>query len=233
MPDSQLKAMPRRSKGALNRKTGLKKTRRRLRPEQAENEIIEAAERFLRTHPFRALQVADLMDTTKLGRPSFYHYFKDRHDLIVRLVKKLGDEISAMNDVWFLSGSDPVADLHEGYERIGKFWTTHGPVLRAIADAATHDRDVEKAHRALVKRFISGSAARIRLDIERGLIAPLDADATAEALIMMSEQVLNEKLGRGSVDWRPVVDRLATIWQRTLYGATKATRDAKATRYDR
>jgi hypothetical protein len=129
-----------------------------------------------------------------------------------------------MNDIWFLSGSDPIADLHTGYERIGKFWTTHGPVLRAIADAATHDRDVEKAHRVLLKRFISGSADRIRLDIERGLIAPLDADATAEALIMMSEQVLNEKLGRGSGDWRPVVDTLATIWQRALYGATKATR---------
>ena len=215
-----------RLKTKLARSKSLKKTRRRLRPEQAENEIIEAAERFLRTHPFRALQVADLMDATRLGRPSFYHYFKDRHDLIVRLVKRLGDEISKMNEVWFLSGSDPIADLHTGYERIGQFWTTHGPVLRAIADAATHDPDVERAHRALVKRFISGSAARIRLDIERGLIAPLDADATAEALIMMSEQVLNEKLGRGSADWRPVVDTLATIWQRTLYGATGPTHKA-------
>jgi AcrR family transcriptional regulator len=219
MSQSRLKTKPARSKPS-------KKTRRRLRPEQAENEIIEAAQRFLRTHPFRALQVADLMDETRLGRPSFYHYFKDRHDLIVRLVKRLGDEISKMNEVWFLSGSDPIADLHTGYERIGQFWTTHGPVLRAIADAATHDPAVERAHRALVNRFISGSAARIRLDIERGLIASLDADATAEALIMMSEQVLNEKLGRGSADWRPVVDTLATIWQRTLYGATNPAHKA-------
>jgi len=223
MTKSLPKAMPARTTGLRSRKPGLKKTRRRLRPEQAENEIIEAAERFLRTHPFRAMQVADLMDQTKLGRPSFYHYFKDRHDLIVRLVKRLGDEISKMNEVWFLSGADPIADLHTGYERIGKFWTIHGPVLRAIADAATHDPAVERAHRALVKRFITGSAVRIKLDIERGLIAPLDADATAEALIMMSERVLNEKLGRGSRDWRPVIDTLARIWQRALYGATGST----------
>jgi AcrR family transcriptional regulator len=216
MPVARLKTKAERSKQP-------KKTRRRLRPEQAENEIIAAAERFLRTHPFRALQVADLMDQTKLGRASFYHYFKDRHDLIVRLVKKLGDEISKMNEVWFLSGSDPIADLQTGYERIGQFWLSHGPVLRAIADAATHDPAVEKAHRALLERFISGSAARIRLDIERGLIMPLDADATAEALIMMSEQVLNARLGRGSGDWRPVVETLATIWQRALYGTTDRT----------
>jgi TetR/AcrR family transcriptional regulator, ethionamide resistance regulator len=228
MRKSLPKAPPDRSNGLRTRKNGLKKTRRRLRPEQAENEIIEAAERFLRTHPFRALQVADLMDQTLLGRPSFYHYFRDRHDLIVRLVKRFGDEISEMNEVWFLSGDDPIADLHTGYERIGKFWTIHGPVMRAIADAATHDPDVEKAHRALVKRFIRGTAARIKLDIERGLIAPLDADATAEALIMMSEQVLNQRLGRRSRDWQPVIDTLATIWERALYGATESV-----TRFDR
>ena len=109
MRKSLPKAPPDRTNGLRTGKNSLKKTRRRLRPEQAENEIIEAAERFLRTHPFRALQVADLMDQTQLGRPSFYHYFRDRHDLIVRLVKRLGDEISKMNQVWFLSGADPVA----------------------------------------------------------------------------------------------------------------------------
>jgi TetR/AcrR family transcriptional regulator, ethionamide resistance regulator len=203
-----------------NRSKQSKKKRRRLRPEQAEQEIIDAAEQFLRKHPFRALQVVELMETTKLGRASFYHYFKDRHDLIVRLVNRLSDELATMNDIWFLSGDDPVADLNTGYEQIGEFWAKHGPLLRAIADAATHDPEVEKARNALLYRFISGSAARIRLDIERGLIAPLNADATAEALIMMSERVLNSKLGRGSGEWRPVVNTLSTIWQRVLYGVT-------------
>jgi AcrR family transcriptional regulator len=199
-----------------------KPKRRRRRPDEAEAEILDATERFLWKHPFRELNVMDLMDQTGLKRSSFYHYFNDRHDLIVKLVDRLAQELTKLNEIWMMGVTDPVADLRTGYEGIGRFWVQHGPVLRAIADAATQDPLVEKAHRAFRDRFIRGSAERIRADMARGLIAPLNADATAEALIMMSEAVLNEKLGDGSNrDWRPVIDALATIWQRALYGAAR------------
>lgn len=200
----------------------LQPKRRRRRPDEAEAEILKATERFLGEHPFRDLNVLELMDDTGLKRSSFYHYFKDRHELIVRLVDRLAEELTPFNEIWMRSGGDPVADLRTGYEGIGQFWVQHGPVLRAIADAARHDALVEKAHRAFRDRFIRFSAERIRTDIERGLILPLNPDATAEALIMMSEAVLNEKLGDGTNrDWEPVIDTLATIWQRALYGTAK------------
>jgi len=196
--------------------------RRRRRPEEAEGEILAAAERFLRTRPFRDLQVGALMDGTGLRRSSFYHYFRDRHDLVVRLLAKLTDGLAPQSERWFGAEQDPVASLRAGYEGIGRFWAAHGPVLRAIADAATHDRVVEKAHRAFVDRFARGTAARIRADIERGRIAPLDADESARALILMSESFLNEKLGREPQrDWRNTIDTLATIWQRALYGESR------------
>jgi len=194
---------------------------RRLRrhPDDAKSEILEAAERVLRGRPFRDLQVAGLMDETGLRRSSFYHYFRDRHDLVVGLLEKLAGELVPMNEVWFRAEGDRVANLRAGYEGIGRFWARHGPVLRAVADAATHDRKVERAHRRFVERFVRGTAERIRADVECGQIAPLDAEETARALILMSERFLNEKLGRDSrTDWRPVVDTLATIWQRALYG---------------
>jgi TetR/AcrR family transcriptional regulator, ethionamide resistance regulator len=196
--------------------------RLRRRPDEAKGEILEAAERVLRRRPFRDLQVADLMDQTGLRRSSFYHYFRDRHDLVVGLLEKLAAELVPMNEVWFRSRGDRVANLRAGYEGVGRFWARHGPVLRAIADAATHDRKVERAHRRFVERFVRGTAERIRTDIECGQIAPLDAEETARALILMSERFLNEKLGRDHrADWRPVVDTLTTIWQRALYGRSR------------
>jgi TetR/AcrR family transcriptional regulator, ethionamide resistance regulator len=196
--------------------------RLRRRPGEAKGEILEAAERVLRRRPFRDLQVADLMDETGLRRSSFYHYFRDRHDLVVGLLEKLAAELVPMNEVWFRAEGDRVANLRAGYEGIGRFWDRHGPVLRAIADAATHDRKVERAHRRFVERFVRGTAGRIRADIECGQIAPLDAEETARALILMSERFLNEKLGRDhSADWRSVVDTLTTIWQRALYGRNR------------
>ena len=200
----------------------LRPRRRRRRPDEAEAEILKATERFLWKHPFRDLNVLDLMDDTGLKRSSFYHYFNDRHELIVRLSDRLAEQLTPFNEIWNRSAGDPVSDLRTGYEGIGRFWVQHGPVLRAIADAARHDALVEKAHRAFRERFIRFSADRIRVDIERGLIPPLNPDTTAEALIMMSEAVLNEKLGDGANrDWQPVIDALATIWQRALYGTAK------------
>jgi len=196
--------------------------RLRRRPDEAKGEILEAAERVLRARPFRDLQVADLMDETGLRRSSFYHYFRDRHDLVVGLLEKLAAELVPMNEVWFRAEGDRVANLRAGYEGVGRFWARHGPVLRAVADAATHDRKVEWAHRRFVERFVRGTAERIRADIDCGQIAPLDAEETARALILMSEGVLNEKLGRDHrADWRAVVDTLATIWQRALYGRSR------------
>lgn len=196
-------------------------TRRRRRPEEAEREILDAAERFLRARPFRDLHVWNLMDQTGLTRSSFYHYFVDRHDLVMRLTERLAGELFPINQVWFASG-DPVKNLRIGYEGVGRFWARHGPVLRALADAATHDRKVEKVYRAFVDRFVRMTADRIRDDIAKGLIEPLDADETARALILMSERYLGEHLGRRSAnDWRPVVQTLVTIWQRALYGATR------------
>jgi AcrR family transcriptional regulator len=175
----------------------------------------------LHSRPFRDLQVADLMDETGLRRSSFYRYFRDRHDLIVRLIEKFAAELRRTNDLWFRADRDPIASLRAGYEGIGRFWSEHGPVMRAIADAAIHDPQVEKAHRAFVERIVRGTAQRIRADIRKQRIPPLDARATAEALILMSERYLNEKLGGdGRRAWRPAVDTLVTIWQRALYGAT-------------
>lgn len=203
-----------RSRGAGERK--------RRRPEEAAREILDAAEKFLRTRPFRDLQVWNLMDQTGLTRSAFYHYFVDRHELVVRLTERLARELAPMNEVWFEGGGDPLVNLRLGYEGVGEFWAQHGPVLRALADAATHDRKVEKAYRAFVDHFARRTAERIRRDIAAGLIRELDADETARALILMSERYLSEHLGsRGARDWRPVVATLVTIWQRALYGQTR------------
>jgi len=196
--------------------------RRRRRPEEAAGEILDAAEKILRKRPFRDLQVANLMDATGLRRSSFYHYFRDRHDVVVRLVERLSAELEPMNERWFRDDEDPIASLRDGYRGVGEIWAKHGPVLRAIAEAAIHDRKVEKAQRELVDTITRGTAERIRTDIARGRTLPLDPDETARALILMSMQFLNERLGRGRRrDWKPVVATLSRIWLRTLYGVAE------------
>src|SRR5258707_6069433 len=88
--------------------------RRRRRPEDAQSEILAAAEAFLRVHPFNAMTVDDLMARTGLSRPSFYEYFNDRHDLVIKLVEKLGSKTFPVTDEWLQGDGDPRTLLRNG-----------------------------------------------------------------------------------------------------------------------
>ena len=69
--------------------------RRRRRPEEAEREILEAAEALLRERPSHEVTVMAVMARTTLSRKSFYVYFRDRHELIARLVAPLRAALDA------------------------------------------------------------------------------------------------------------------------------------------
>ena len=160
------------------------------------------------------------MRRTDLSRPSFYVYFTDRHQLVLRVVEHLGSELFAMSDRW-LSGSGEGADLaRQALDGIVAVYVEHGPVMRALADAAADDPGVEQAYGALVQRFVDATARHIEEEIAAGRILPLDADETAKALVWMMERYLILSLGREPLTPAPAVaETLATIWTRVLYRA--------------
>ena len=194
--------------------------RRRRTPEVAEGEIIAAAESFLRERPFRELTVDEVMRRTDLSRPSFYVYFRDRHQLVLRVVEHLGSELFTMSDRW-LRGSGEGSELaRQALDGIVAVYVEHGPVMRALADAAADDPGVEQAYTMLVQRFVDATARHIEAEIAAGRILPLDAHETAKALVWMMERYLILSLGREPLTPAPAVaDTLATIWTRVLYGA--------------
>src|SRR5919198_5230933 len=118
--------------------TGTTPPRRRRRPpEVAEREIIAAAEALLRERPFRELTVDEVMRRTDLSRPSFYVYFRDRHHLVLRVVEHLGTELFTMSERWYRGEGDGRALARDAVEGIVAVFAEHGPVMRALADAAT------------------------------------------------------------------------------------------------
>src|SRR6187200_2127872 len=118
--------------------------RRRRSPEVAEQEIITAAEELLRERPFRELTVDEVMRRTDLSRPSFYVYFRDRHHLVLKVVEHVGAELRSMSQRWYTGAGDGPAQAREGIQGIVDVYARNGPVLRALADAATDDPLVER-----------------------------------------------------------------------------------------
>jgi AcrR family transcriptional regulator len=193
--------------------------RKRRSPEVAEAEIITAAQALLRERPFRELTVDEVMRRTELSRPSFYVYFRDRHHLVLRVVEHLGSELWTMSDRWLQGSGDGPALIREALQGIVDVYYEHGPVLRALADAATDDRDVEMAYGGLIQSFVDASARHIESEVKAGRILPLHPQETAKALVWMNESYLTLSLGRPPITPNAVaVDTLTKIWSRTLYG---------------
>jgi hypothetical protein len=125
-----------------------------------------------------------------------------------------------MADRWFKGEGDGRELAREATEGIVAVFAEHGPVLRALADAAADDPDVEAAYVQLVQSFVDVTAVHIRTEIEAGRILPLDPHETATALVWMNERYLTLSLGLDpGADRSVVAQTLNTIWSRVLYGA--------------
>ena len=207
--------------------------RRRRSPEEAEREILYAAKEFLRERPFREMTVGELMARTGLSRPAFYFYFRDRYEVVERLLEEIGAVLVEAERPWLEGRKGGEGGLRCGVREareemrasvrdgIGLF-ASHGPVLRAVSDAAGGDPEVERAYRhGFVEGFVEPIAARIQTDAEAGFVGgELDPEQTARALVWMVERYALDTLGctLPAVEPDLVASAIENIWLRTLYG---------------
>ena len=153
--------------------SGERVRRRRRKPEEAERAILAAGRAFLKEHPFREMTVEGVMVRTGLSRPAFYAYFKDRYDLVTRLLEGVGGLLFALDWRWLsgtADGNDVRKVLIDALRAGSETFVEYGPVLRAISDAAGYDARVEEVYRGgLIQRLVAAVAARISRDIEAGV----------------------------------------------------------------
>lgn len=202
---------------------------RRHRPEEAERIILAAARSLLREHPFREMTVERVMARTGLSRPSFYVYFGDRYELVTKLLEGLGGLLHAVDLPW--TSGDPgrgreeaVASLREALRRRVEAFAEYGPVLRAIADAASYDSRIEEVYRSgLLGSQMRAVEARIGRDAASGLSSQsLDRWEVSRALVLMTERYLLDAHGGPPTATPPVsvlASTLAEIWIHTIYGS--------------
>lgn len=192
--------------------------RRRRRREESERQILEAAEALLRERPYRDLTVDDVMAAAGQSRTAFYRHFRDRQDLIVRLLSDLAAELYEMASIWLAGTGDPLVEGRQATARLVAVWAQHGPLLRAIAEAASHDDEVERVHRGLVQGFVDATVVRLGRDVAASRVVVPDVRETAIALCWMTERYLTITFGRpGAGDAATATEVLHAIWVRAVY----------------
>ena len=171
----------RSSKARAARSTARKRSHRHT-PDEARREILDSAARFLRKRHFRDLTVGEVMAGTTLSRPAFYQYFTDVHDLIVSLLREIEDVMHETASPWIRGEGKPIAALRESNRGVVETCVEHGPIIRAIVEAAPLDERLEQAWTSFMDRWDDAVEARIVAQQRDGLMPPLDARQIANAL---------------------------------------------------
>jgi len=160
-----------------------------------------------------------VMERTTLSRKSFYVYFRDRHDLIARLLEPLRAELSARIEAARAAHDSPRDQYRAMFTEGARAYVEHGPLLRALRESSARDDDARRVWHDFTEPPITKSVERIREETKAGRSHGLDAEVVARALITMNQACFFDQLvDDPSVDPKPLVEALAEIWTRTIYG---------------
>ena len=196
----------------------VQRQRRRQAREETRAQILAAADEFLRERTFRELSIDELMGRTGHTRTVFYRHFDDLPQVALRLIETIGVELFEVSQAWAAMDGSEEGD-RRALSQIVDFFARHGPLVRSIAEGASHDEAIERAYRGFIDRFIELTERALAARLENGRIEPLDAREVARAFTWMNERYFLESFGRSpQLDKARALDAVWTIWRRTLYG---------------
>lgn len=167
------------------------------------------------------MSVALIAERSGVTRTAFYKHFPDRDAVLLALLAKLAEHLEAIPSTWeHATEADPEELLQAAVATLVETFRTHGRLLRALADEATRNTEIERRYLQLGARLSAGVAERITRDITDGRTTLSDPEEVATALIWMNERFLQQRFGRPPLgDTQRATDALATIWLRTLYAS--------------
>ena len=181
---------------------------------------MDSAVRFLWEHNFRDLTIAELMETTPLSRSAFYQYFKDLHELIETLLRDVEAIMHQTAHPWINGEGEPIAAMRESQVGVIQTCVDHGPIFRAVAEAAPLDERLERTWSAFTGAWDDAVEARIKVQQREGLISKsLHARRIANALNTHDTALLIAEFGRRPQgNPKAVLETMHHIWVATLYG---------------
>ena len=181
--------------------------------------ILDAALKYLWTHPYRELTVNELMSLAGSSRSAFYRYYEDLPSLMEHLLQGLKEELFTVTAAWFIEEGDPIPLLKESLGNMVGVCYRQGPIVRAVSDAAPMNEGLEKAWTSFVKDFDKAVTQRIEHQQATGLIKPFDARPVATALNNMNAELVRQHFGRRPrSNQKSVREAIIRVWVATLYG---------------
>jgi AcrR family transcriptional regulator len=189
--------------------------------ESRHRRLLDAARELLEELPWSQVSIELIAQRSGVKRTAFYKHFPDRDAVLLELLGELAAHLEAIPSSWERSAeAEPEAILRAAVATLVETFRTHGRLLRALADEAARNAEVERRYLELGARLSAGVAERIARDCADGLTTLTDPEEVATALVWMNERFLQQRFGRPPLgDAQRATDALATVWLRTLYAS--------------
>ncbi len=188
---------------------------------ESRERIVAAAAELVRRTPYTALTVDDVMREAGFGRTIFYRHFDDLADLLLRAAQEaiggLFEAQQAFSRARIHTGPDVVRDALKPAVAI---YVEHGPLLRALAEAAAGgDAQIAAALDTMRRQFDDLLADAMQASPHLGRHPVADRAETARALNLLNESYLMDAFGGEPRVTPPVaLQTLTEIWVALLHG---------------
>lgn len=192
---------------------------------QSRERIVAAAEELVRHMSYGELSVDEVMREAGIGRTIFYRHFDDLADLLMRAGREAIDELyeaqRALAEARLGDGPEVVRQV---VETAAGVYERHGPLLRAIAEAAASDEQVAAGQEGMRERFDELLAEALGEMPHIAAHPPADVAETARALNLLNTSYLLDAFGREPrVSTETAVQTLTEIWVATIHRTDDAT----------
>ena len=197
-----------------------RRAKARAAREESRARIIAAATELVRERSFPELSVSEIMEQADLERTLFYRHFDDLGDLLRQAAREAFEALyeTELDLGPARAGAEPEA-VRAAIEPAAKVYRRHGPLLRALSEAAAGDERIATGQEAMRRRFdglvtdalggLGSLAARPASEVAE----------TARALNLMNETYLLEAFGcEPRVSVQMAVGTLSEIWLAVIHG---------------
>lgn len=163
-----------------------------------EERLLIAMERLLeKGQAFGGLSVEQLSEEAGIARATFYLHFRDKGELVARLLGRVTAEMVAGAGVWFQNAERARReDIAEALRGIIGVFRKHQAVFAAVADTAASDRSVASLHAQMMEQLCAESRRALAGVKRAGMASPQATPELADMLTHLVELYCSHFIAR-------------------------------------
>lgn len=185
--------------GITSRPTRATRAKRGEQPKASiEDRLLAAMERLLEQgQRFAALSVEQLSQEAGISRATFYLHFRDKGELVARLMSEVTEEVIASTGRWLGNAKDAQPkDLMQALVGVVQTFKKHHAVLAAVSDIAAHDPNVAILYEAMIDQTRTQTRRSMATVKRKGLSRPGANNDVADVLSEMIVSYCTQSIGK-------------------------------------